>query len=300
MYSAISRKETFTMPSALLRLREASHAFSVTEQSAAQLILEKPELVEQLSIRELAHQAYVSPSTILRMCTHAGYSGYKDFRKAVSGELLLRKQNLEQEKRELGRSDTLEEIVDKITYRNILSLEQTKDLLDLNSLRKSLELLKKARFVYLFGMGASLCTAKDAYLKFLRINKPCFVNDDWHSQLVQARNASPEDLGIVFSYSGQTTEMIECMKILKENGTPVIAVTRCVNSPVSSMADQNLYTAANEAIFRSGAMSSRISQLNIIDILSTAYANSQYEQSVRQISKTHIKKPGDHFEEDQP
>ena len=288
------------MPSALLRLREASPAFSVTLQSAAQFILESPELVEQLSIRELAQRAYVSPSTILRLCTATGYAGYKDFRRAVSQELLLRQQNLEQEKQELGRSDTLEEVVNKVTYRNILSLEQTRELLDLESLRNSIQLLKKARFTYLFGMGASLCAAKDAYLKFLRINKPCFVNEDWQSQLVQARNAGPQDLAIVFSYSGQTTEMIECMKVLKENGTPIIAVTRCVHSPVSSMADQNLYTAANEAIFRSGAMSSRISQLNIIDILSTAYANSQYEQSVKQISRTHIKKPGDHFEEDQP
>ena len=37
-------------------------------------------------------------------------------------------------------------------------------------------------------------------------------------------------------------------------------------------------------------MSSRISQLNIIDILYTAYANRQYEYSLKQLRKTHIKK----------
>ena len=288
------------MVSALLRLREASNAFSLTEQGVAQYILEHPELVEEYSIHELAEHAFVSSSTIVRMCNHAGFSGYKEFRKAVGRELLLRKQNLEREKKELDCSDTMEEIVEKITYRNILSLEQTKDLLDMDSLRHSLQMIRQARFVYLFGMGASLCAAKDAYLKFLRLNKPCFVNEDWHSQLVQARNATDQDLGIVFSYSGQTVEMIECMKVLKQNKTPVIAITRCVSTPVSSMADQNLYTTANESIFRSGAMSSRISQLNIIDILCTAYANVQYEASVRQLSKTHIHKPGDHFGEEGP
>lgn len=284
------------MASALLRLREASQAFSTTEQAAAQRILEHPELVEALSIHDLARETFVSPSTIVRMCKHAGFAGYKGFRKAVTSELLLREKNRRMEENELERSDSLEEIVHKITYKNILSLEQTQDLLDIDELRQCVRMLRSARYIYLFGMGASLCAAKDAYLKFLRLNKPCFVNEDWHSQLLMARNASAQDLGIIFSYSGQTVEVIECMKALKENKTPVIAITRCVQSPVSSMADQNLYTTANESIFRSGAMSSRISQLNIIDILCTALANEEYDQSLDQLSKTHIRKPGDEYD----
>jgi DNA-binding MurR/RpiR family transcriptional regulator len=86
--------------------------------------------------------------------------------------------------------------------------------------------------------------------------------------------------------------MVECMKIMKENKTPIIAITRCVNSPVSELADQILYTTANENVFRSGAMASRTSQLNIIDILYTALANDQYEASLDQLSRTHIHKPG--------
>ena len=38
-------------------------------------------------------------------------------------------------------------------------------------------------------------------------------------------------------------------------------------------------------------MSSRISQLNLIDILYTAFANSEYEYCLEQLSKTHIRKP---------
>lgn len=283
------------MTSALLRLREASKAFSTTEQGLARKVLDKPELVEQLSIHDLAKECFVPPSTIVRMCHHAGYSGYKEFRKAVANELLLMKENQKNERKELERSDSLEQIVDKITYKNILSLEHTKNLVDIGVLRHCLHMIQSARFVYLFGMGASLCAAKDAYLKFLRLNKPCFVNEDWHSQLLQARNASAQDLGIVFSYSGNTVEVVECMKALKANKTPIIAITRCVDSPVSRLADQKLYTTANEALFRSGAMSSRISQLNIIDILYTALTNDQYEETLDQLSRTHIHKPDDDF-----
>ena len=280
------------MSSALLKLREQSRLFSTTEQEIAQHILANPQLVVDMSIHELARHTFSSASSIVRLCNHTGYSGYKEFRKAVTYELAMREQSRKVEQKEIGHADSLQDIIDKITYANIVSLEETRELMDVNVLRACVELIKNARIIYLFGIGASLVAAKDAYLKFLRLNKLCIINEDWHSQLLQAKNAGPGDLGIVISYSGATTEVVECMKAMKENKTPIIAITRCVNSPVSELADQLLYTTANESIFRSGAMASRTSQLNIIDILYTALANEQYEASLEQLSRTHIQKPG--------
>lgn len=82
------------------------------------------------------------------------------------------------------------------------------------------------------------------------------------------------------------------MKALRENNTPIISITRCSDSTVVSLSDYTLYTAANETIFRSGAMASRISQLNTIDILYTAFANVDYEKNIRQFSRPHIYRPG--------
>lgn len=280
------------MSNALLRLRQQIQSFSNTEREVASNILENPSLVVDLSIHDLAKHTFSSPSTVVRLCNHLGYSGYKEFRKAVTYELALREQSMQMERKEITRSDSLEAIIEKITYLNIVSLEETKNLLNLEDLRRCITMLKQARVLYLFGLGASLCAAKDAYLKFLRLNKLCIINDDWHSQLLQARNASKEDLGLVISYSGATVEVIECMKALKANGVPSIAITQCIESPVSKLADVNLYTSSSESLFRSGAMSSRMSQLNIVDILYTALANENYDESLQQISRTHIQKPG--------
>lgn len=280
------------MSNALLSLRERSKSFSNTEKEIAQSILANPYLVVDMSVHELAKHTFSSASTIVRLCNHTGYSGYKEFRKAITYELAQREQTKRIEQKEIARSDSMEDIIDKITYSNIISLEETKELLDVQVLRDCVALLRKARVIYLFGLGASLCAAKDAYLKFLRLNKLCVINEDWHSQILQARNATREDAAIIVSYSGTTQEIIECMQDLKRNDTPTIAITRCVQSPVSELADHKLYTAANESLFRSGAMSSRMSQLNVIDILYTALANEEYEISLNQLSKTHIRKPG--------
>ena len=278
------------MSSALIRLRERSAQFSCTERGIAERILSDPQLVVDLSVHELAQKTFSSPSTIVRMCAHTGYSGYKEFRRDVTYELARREQDLRGKKQEIQHTDSLEQIINKITDANILSLEETRELMDVEVLRSSVEVIRRARVIYLFGMGASLCAAKDAYLKFLRLNKLCIINEDWHSQLVQSFNATAQDAALVFSYSGATAEVIECMKNLKHRGTPMIAITRCIQTPVSDLADYKLYTAANESLFRRGAMSSRMSQLNVVDILFTALANADYDQSVDQLSRTHIVK----------
>ena len=72
------------MSNALLRLRERSQSFPNTEREVAASILANPQLVVDMSVHELAKHTFSSASTIVRMCTHTGYSGYKEFRKAVT------------------------------------------------------------------------------------------------------------------------------------------------------------------------------------------------------------------------
>lgn len=279
------------MKSVLVRLKEYSANSSQVESSVIGYILENPQEVSAMSIHTLAEKTFVSASSIVRMVGKLNFSGYKEFRHALIYELAVRKQSAEGEKKEITKFDNIAEIAEKITYKNIVSLENTKNLLDIEVMEQCVELLCQCRNIVLFGIGASQIVAKDAHLKFLRINKPCFINDDWHSQLLQARNMSREDVGIVFSYSGQTVEMVECEKAMRENGAKIISITRFESTPVSQLSDYRLYVSSNESIFRNGAMSSRISTLNIIDILYTAFANCDYDYCTKQMSYTHIVKP---------
>lgn len=278
------------MKNALLMLRENNEYLSSTEKEAARFILANPEKTARMSIQELSKEAFVSVSTIYRLCQKIGFEGYRDFKNSLIYQNEIQEENDSKLTDEIKKMDTLDAIIDKITYRNIIAVEDTKNLINVAVLEKCVDLVDKAKNILIFGVGASFCTAKDAQMKFLRINKPCSVNEDWDSQYLMAANSKPDDVGIIVSYSGETKEMLRCIDELKKNGTPVIAITRFAVSSVAEKADYKLYTAANEALFRSGAMSSRISQLNIIDILYTAYANRHYDESIQQFSRTQIKK----------
>lgn len=263
---------------------------SGTEATIAKYICAHPEEAAHLTVRELADRTYSSPSSVVRLCRFVGFDGYKEFRQ----ELLLDVHSLGEtgshEEAELDGTATIPDIIASITKRNIQCLQDTQYLLNAEEVTACVELIRRARTILLFGIGASLCVARDAYLKFLRVDKPCILNDDWHSQLLQARNATGEDVGIVFSYSGQTAEMIECIKALRENGAPVIAVTRSAPSPVAKLADYRLHTATNEFTFRIGALSSRIAQLNVVDVLYAGFVNAEYDYCMKRFVKTHIYK----------
>lgn len=275
------------MKSALLGLRKSRDSMSATERSVADYLLGHQGEAMGLSIHQLAEKTFASPSTVIRMCQRIGFKGYKEFRQAVTCEVAVRRLDQTDGHAEITGSDSLDDIVDKITYQNIMSLEDTKELVDTGTLRVCVELVRNARTVLLFGLGVSLCAARDLNLRFLRLNKPCVVNDDWHAQLLQAKNASKEDLAIVLSYSGETAEVVECVKALRENRTPIIAITRRMDSQVAALSDYRLYTAGDMSTARSGTMATHISQLNVIDILFTAYANSGHEALLDELPLAH-------------
>ena len=274
----------------MVRMREMYDSLSSSEKHIAKCLLEEPTLVTRYSIRELAGRLHVSPATIVRLGKSLGFDGYKEFKQAVVYSLASYEDNGREHLSDISRQDSIREIAEKVTYKNIQSLEETLSFLNAEVIEKCVQHLITCRQVLLFGMGASLCVAKDASLKFLRVNKTCFVMDDWHSQYLLAQNATADDFAVIFSYSGETGEMIKCAQQLKLSGTPVLAVTRYAESTLAGQVDYILYTSAREALFRRGASSSRISQLNVVDILYTAYVNTDYEAFLGRFNKTYIDK----------
>ena len=273
------------MKSVLVRIQEYSAQASGAEKGVLRFLRENPEEAAGYSIKQLADKTFSSAATIVRLCRKMGFEGYKELQKSA-----LRRESTRPMEQEIKKDDSLEELVNKVTYKNIVSLDNTRKLVDLEILNQCVELLERSQTVYLFGLGSSLLVARDMYLKLLRVNKACVICDDWHAQLLQARNIRGCDLALIVSYSGLTEEMIVCAREARLREAPVITISRFEQSPLVRLADYNLSVAATELIFRSGAMSSRISQLNMIDILYTAYVHKRYDECMEQFRKTHIAK----------
>ena len=223
------------MKSVLIRAKQYLPAASGAEQGALRYLLEHSEEVPQLSVKELSRRSFSSAATIVRLCRKLGFEGYRDLQKQLLFEIAVRTQEESRGNARVTAGST-SDIVYKITYRNIASLEETVKLVEPRVLEQAVDMICQADSVLLFGLGASQLVAKDAYLKFLRINKPCSCCEDIHSQYVIAQNSKPNDVAIVISYSGRTEEIVRCAEYLKSQGTPIIAITRFELSPISRMA----------------------------------------------------------------
>ena len=71
------------------KLKELMPSFSPKEQNIARYIIDFPNEVVQLSIKELAKTCRTSVSSVVRLCKSAGYSGYKELCRTLSADMAL-------------------------------------------------------------------------------------------------------------------------------------------------------------------------------------------------------------------
>ena len=66
------------MQSVILKFREYLPQSSSTERGAIEYLMQRPEEVATMSIREFSQNAFASPSTITRLCRKLGYAKYRN------------------------------------------------------------------------------------------------------------------------------------------------------------------------------------------------------------------------------
>ncbi|MGL4800619.1 MAG: MurR/RpiR family transcriptional regulator, partial [Cellulosilyticaceae bacterium] len=189
-------------------------------------------------------------------------------------------------------TDSVEVMADKVLYRHLFALQETKKLLDEAILDDCVTALIQAKTVYLFGIGASYLVAEDFHYKMMRVGKLCILCKDYDLQSLQADNMTEEDVAVVFSYSGQTKEMVRCCEKIHARGITIIAMTQVGASPVADLSTYRLYVASKEVLIRSGAMSSRIAQLYMIDMLYSRYICRERDRAYKHIQQTQLYKEG--------
>src|SRR6202012_321121 len=127
--------------------------------------------------------------------------------------------------------------------------------------------LADAARIDIYGVGASGYVGLDLQQKLQRIGRPAFAGTDPHMAITSAALRAGGDVAVGLSHTGTTVDTIDALKLAQDNGAITVAVTNFPWSPITEAADFVLLTAARETAFRSGAMTSRIAQLTVVDCL---------------------------------
>lgn len=271
-------------------MRAARPALPPSERLIAQLFLDNPAEAANLSIAELATRCGTSTTSVVRFYKRIGYAHYKDLRIDLIREVTREKMqnaDLLTVSGDINRDDSLDDIVSKVALNETLSIADTAKALDTQALARAVDLVKAARRVDSFGVGASAFVGLDLQQKLSRIGRTALNWPDSHAAWTSAATLDASCVAIAVSHSGATRDTVEFLTIAREAGAATIALTNFSDSPLAAAADVVLTTAARETRFRSGALGSRIAQLMVVDCLFTAVAQASYDDSMAALRRTY-------------
>ncbi len=240
--------------------------FTKREKLIADYLLLKERRILNMSAKEISEITGTSAPTVVRFSKKLGFNSLNEMKLSLS---ISFENNKSDKKFEYLDEDlSVRNIINGIrqTFKNIVDV--TSDLIKEDELEKAIEILINAKSIYIFGVGVSGIVGLDFYYKLSRIGKRCVYHNDAHLQVTSSVLIEKDDVALVISYSGETREVILCAENIKKNNVKLISITKAsIDNKLSNISDITLNVPYVEKSLREGAISSRISQLAIIDML---------------------------------
>jgi DNA-binding MurR/RpiR family transcriptional regulator len=275
-------------PGFLVQIRAVLPSLTPAERRVAEAVLRDPGRSAARTITELAVAAAVSEASVLRFCRSVGLRGYAELRLALAAEAARSEAGGNRVVgSDIARGDGLPRVVEKIAFADARAIEETAQQLDLETLERVVAALADARRIEVYGIGASAFVAMDLQQKLHRIGHTAFTSPDPHIALTSAALLREGDVAIGISHTGATVDTIEPLEEARRHGALTVALTNFPRSPIAAAADLVLTTAARETTFRSGAMSSRIAQLMVVDCLFVGVAQRSYAETREALELTY-------------
>lgn len=234
----------------------------------------------------MAEVCETSEPTIMRFLRKLGCRSYQHFKVSIAQEISAGETNAIYE--EIKKDDTIEQIKQKIISLTVTSIQDIDRLVDGKTLQQVVTLLTKAKRIIFLGIGGSGIIAKDAFHKFLRLGLNVDYSSDSHIMSIYASFATSDDLIMAFSHSGESSEVIEAVRIAKENKAKTVVFTGYHNSTLAELADILLLSSTNETMYRSQSMVSRLIQLVIIDMLYVALVLNKGEEAIENVNRSRL------------
>ncbi len=278
-----------------LRIQQEEDRLSKTDMRIANYVLTHREEVKSLTSTEFAEKITVGQSSVIKFIKKIGFTGFTDFKIALSEELAREKSPESTAPygalhNNITLDDSIETIASKISYNHIQSIERTiTHILDSEMLQrvdKIIDHLDKARKIVILGIGASSLVAKDFEHKLTKIGKIAIHDLDSHVQVTHAISANSQDIILTISHSGETELFIETLKAVADQKIERISITGSKTNTIAKLSNLNICTVASENFIRSSALSSRITQLTLIDMLFIGLLKRNYQSGIEYIEKS--------------
>ncbi|CAM2867214.1 MurR/RpiR family transcriptional regulator [Erysipelothrix tonsillarum] len=272
LYDALTQKDTLTD----------------LESSIADYIMNNSELVQSISIQQLALNTHTSPASITRFCKKLGVSGFKEFRyrfqQTINMHLLTDKTT---DSSLFTNQNSELDMIDKIGTLQRNAIAMTQISLQPSTIKEAVSLIINADNILGIGISDSFIRLSDFTNNMLKINyyiKTAMLQPE---QTFLCAQATKNDVVIVISYSGTTAEVLNDARILMTNHVPIIAITAHEKSPLARYAHVviKIPEFENEDLIMRSLYSKVVIEYTLDVIYSTIYQKNA-DKNGKHINKT--------------
>ncbi|MFT8351627.1 MurR/RpiR family transcriptional regulator [Clostridium saccharoperbutylacetonicum] len=267
----------------MLRKIEYMDNLSETDNSIRKYILSYPEKVINMSIKEIADATYTSSATVLRFCRKVGSDKFSDFKIQIAKE--ISETQVGKEKIDANApftaSDSMMHIAEKLYTNSRNSIKDTMDMFEYSKVEDIVDKIIKSKVVDIYGVGTSLSSTFEFKEKLLRIGMNVHLEMNNNNQVYQALNSEMTHIAIIVSYSGNTEHILRIASILKENNTPIIAITGMKHNKLREISEHIISIGSYEkADFRlkMDAFGSTMAMHYILDCIYAFIYNKDFKQ----------------------
>jgi DNA-binding MurR/RpiR family transcriptional regulator len=218
--------------------------------------MQHKEKVIYMRIRDLADEAHVSTSTIMRFCRKLNCEGFSEFK--VKLKLSM---------------DEMRDIPIK-SGQHVVSefLERTQNENFTSKLEDAADTISKANHVYFIGIGSSGTLAEYGARYFSSLGKFSTYLKDWYTPIHANLNNS---ITIALSVSGENEFTISHIHKLKDKKSKILSVTNNGQSTIAKISDKNVSYYVSEEFFETANITTQIPVVYILEEL----ARRVYEKS---------------------
>lgn len=267
-----------------LLIKQIYNTMTESEKKIAEYLFNDSSEVYKFSASQLATITGTSAASVVRFSRKLGFKGFQEFKIALAKDESISNEVLEYDY--IDTNDTIKEVMLKISNKNVQSINDTVALLDKKNIEEAVKIIQNAKNIYIFGVGQSALIGMDLQYKLIRIHKNVMMSLDSHTQISMSANMSEGDVAIGISYSGKTKEVYNSLIKAKEKGAKCVTITKFGNNPIASLGDIKIQVPSVEKDLRVGAISSRIAQLTVIDILFIGVAKDNFSTVDKYLKET--------------
>ncbi|WP_437888211.1 MurR/RpiR family transcriptional regulator [Phytobacter sp. V91] len=266
--------------SCLIQIRQRYAGFAQSDRKLADFLLANPDQARHLSSQQLAADAGVSQSSVVKFAQKLGFKGFPALKLALSEALASAPEpwSVTVHNHILG-DDPLRVVGEKLINENLSAMRATLDVNNEQKLRESVEMLRSARRIIITGIGASGLVARNFGWKLMKIGLNAAVEQDMHALLATVQAMSAQDLLLPISYSGERREINMAADETLRVGGRILAITGFTPNALQQRATRCLYTIAEEQATRSAAISSTSAQMMLVDVLFMALVQQDLDHA---------------------